>query len=54
MWRASRARTLLESWLAVETRIQKEMIRKHTKVLQRLKEPHREKVDAARRLTAGA
>jgi hypothetical protein len=45
---------LLESWLDVETRIQKEMIRKHIKVLRRLKELHREKVDAARRLTAGA
>lgn len=45
---------LLESWLDVETRIQQEMIRKHTKVLRRLKELHREKVDAARKLTAGA
>ncbi|MCX5423909.1 hypothetical protein [Streptomyces sp. NBC_00078] len=49
-----RSTNLLESWLDTETRIQKGMIRKHTKVLQRLKELHREKVEAARKLTGGA
>ena len=40
-----RSTNLLESWLDTETRIQKGMIRKNTKVLQRLEELHRQKVD---------
>ncbi|MET8582732.1 hypothetical protein ABZX39_17860 [Streptomyces collinus] len=51
---ACKGRTgLLESWLRAEAGIQRGMIRKRITVLRRLRDLHRQKVSAARRIVSG-
>ncbi|MFD6997339.1 hypothetical protein ACFWA5_13895 [Streptomyces mirabilis] len=52
--RCKQSTNLLESWLDVESKIQKKMIQKNIKVLQKMSELHKGKVGAARKIVAGA